>query len=177
MVDVKRKVRVVDFSNVRDRGPFNSKHVEEGDYRVRITDVVEDEHDGDPRYTYVLTLVEDQKAAYPYRCKLIENQLWKLRNLFLAVGKQVPKKTLKVDFSQLIGMECGASLSDDEYEGKLRSQIDAVFPAEELADDPPPAKKRAAKKTSKKAEPEPEEEDEDVDEEEDEDEDLDLDSL
>jgi len=174
-MDVKKRVRVVDFSDVRDRGPFSSKQMEEGDYRVKVVDLIEDEHDGYPRYTYALALDEDPKAVYPYRCKLIDNQLWKLRNLFIAVGKPVPKKALKVDFGGPVGMECGATLEDDEYEGKIRSQVTAVFPVDQLVEDEPPPKKRTAKKTTSKRAPEPEIDDED--EEEEDDEDLDLDSL
>ena len=176
MVSVKQKTRVVDFSDVRDRGPFSSKHHEEGDYRFKIIDVLEDEHDGDPRYTYALQMVDDPKAVYPYRCKLITNQLWKLRNIFIAAGKKAPKSRVKVDFTGIVGMEIGGTCEDDEYEGKLRSTVDSVFPVEELAEEEEaPRKKAPAKKTASSKKPEPDE-DEDEDEDED-DEDLDLETL
>src|SRR5690606_37303696 len=72
--------------------------------------------------------------SYPYYCKLQENQLWKLRNLLIAAGLSVPKKKLKLDPNRVVGKTIGVTMEDDEYDGKLKSVIAAVFPAAELVE-------------------------------------------
>jgi hypothetical protein len=121
---------------------------------------------------------------------LAENQLWKVRNLLTASGINVPKKRLKLDPEKLVGKLIAVTMEDDEYEGKLKSVIAAVFPPAEMnagaedvdedeedeededeEEEPEPAPvKKARKKTPPPVEDEDEDEDED---EEDEDEDED----
>jgi hypothetical protein len=183
------KVHVVDFSNTKEGRRFGQPRVEEGDYRMKVVAVDESNTDDDtPMYTFALALVDNPRKMYPYRCKLVESQAWKLRNLLVAAGRTVPKKQVKVDPNKLVGAIVGASLVDDEYEGRERSEIDALFPESELAEEEvaPPKKKAATKKAttskSRKAAAEPDEDEDALDEfageEEDEDEDdLDLDTL
>ena len=130
------KAQVVDFSNVKDRGNFNPKHVAEGDYAATIVKVEDGESKKDQTFQYVFTikLKKFSQASYPYYCKVQENQLWKLRNLAVAAGLNVPKKRMKFDPNKVIGKTIGVTMADDEYEGKMKSVIDAVFPVSELAE-------------------------------------------
>lgn len=130
--------KTLDFTNVKDRGPYNPKRKPEGDYRAKITGVVEgDSSKGNPMWTFAVQLVSDSSAVYPERCVLTDASLWKLRNLLQAAGLQVPKKKVAVDPNKVVGREIGITLEDDEYEGKLKSVIAAVFKASELTDDEP----------------------------------------
>lgn len=179
----------VDFTNTKDAGEFNPKRQKAGDYQGRVTKVVDSPSKKDNVFQWCFT-VKVGSGTYPYYCKLQENQLWKLRNLFVAAGIQVPKKKMKVDPNRVVGKTIGVTLEDDEYNDKLKSSIAATFPASELSDDvvdeddedlddedeeeeeeeeePTPPKKKAKKKSA----PEPEEdEDEEEDEEEDDEED------
>lgn len=182
---------VVDFSNVKDGGNFNKKRVAEGDYAAKVLKV-QDSPAKDGVHQWLFTVeIPGEGGKYPYYCKLQENQLWKLRNLCLAAGIQVPKKKVKVDPNKLVGKMVAVTMEDDEYEGKKQSVIGAVFPISELSDSPadddedldgtdeddeedeeeptpPPKKKAAAKKPAPVVE---EEDDEDEDEEDDEEED------
>jgi hypothetical protein len=142
MADAKAKKHALDFTNVKERGEFSKLHMPEGDYAAKITKVVEDtvqkqdsQNHGEPQWTFTMQLAENARATYPYRCTLVENQLWKVRNLLLAAGKTVPKKRVNVDPNNLVGLSVGVTLADDEYEGRMRSDIDAVFPVSELADE------------------------------------------
>lgn len=171
----------LDFTNVKDGGgSFNKKRQPEGDYKAKVTKVVDapSKKDNVPQWLFT---IEAGTGTYPYYCKHQENQLWKIRNLLVAAGISVPKKRVKVDPNMVVGKTIGITLEDDEYDGKMQSNVAAVFPASELSGDvddedteeetdeeededdtpPPPAKKKKA--------PEPEPEDDD-DEEEDEDE-------
>ena len=185
--------QIVDFSNVKDGGgSFNKKRMPEGDYLAKITLCVDSPTKETKEAQWLYTLeIQSNSQKFPYYCKLVENQLWKLRNLFLAAGIQVPKKKVKVDPNKIVGKMIGVTLEDDEYDGKAQSNIAAVFPASDLtagdddADDlddeddeedeeeeapAPPAKKKAAKKAPE-PEPEEDEDDDEDDDEEEEDED------
>lgn len=135
--------RAVDFSNVKERGDFNPHRVEAGDYAAIITKVEDSEvksgdNKGDFMYVFTIKLQKYSQYTYPYRCKITENQLWKLRNIAVAAGLNVPKKRMKFDPNKVVGKLIGVTLEDDEYEknGKMvdKSEVSAVFPASELAD-------------------------------------------
>lgn len=130
------KTHEIDFSGVKDRGSFNPKQVPEGDYAAKIVKVEDGESKGDGGFQYIFTIKLEKYSqyAYPYYCKLQENQLWKIRNLLVAAGLTVPKKKLKVDPNKAVGKMIGVTMADDEYEGKMKSVIDAIFPASELSE-------------------------------------------
>lgn len=128
--------KIVDFTKVKDRGSFNPHQVEFGDYLAKIVKVEDGKSTKDDSFQYVVTikLVKFSQYSYPYYCKLQENQLWKLRNLLIAAGMNVPKKKMKLDLSKIVNKTIGVTMEDDEYEGKMKSVISAVFPASELDD-------------------------------------------
>jgi hypothetical protein len=192
----------VDFTDAGDRGPFNPIHQEEGDYLLKIVAVLDSPTKETKKDQWLIALqdVDNPRAIYRYNCLLEKSQAWKLRNIFVAAGKNVPQKMMNVDPQVLIGKVIGASLIDDEYNGKLRSSVDQVFPASELgkadddddADDveddeieeeeeeaPAPKKKAPAKKapTKKKKEPEPEEEEDEDEVEDGDDEEMEVEDL
>ena len=178
--------KVIDFGNVKERGAFNTKHVEDGDYSAKVTKVdFTEAKDGEEMWVFHVVLDEHPRATYPYYCKLVENQLWKLKNIFEAAGIKVGQRKVKVDPSKLIGKAIGVAMEDDEFEGRLKSVIAEVFPADEVGgaiegeeedgsdlveDDEDDVEEEAPKKRTKKAAPVEEEEDEDEDEDEEEEE-------
>lgn len=186
----------VDFSDAGDRGPFNPRYQEAGDYLFKIVAVLDSptKETKEPQWIFALQDVENKSAVYPYRCKLDKQNAWKIRNVFEACGISVPQKLMNVDPQKVTGKLIGATLEDNEWKGKVRSQIGDVFSAkefdakdsdedededveeveedveEEEEEEKPkrPAKKTAAKPAAKakaKKKPEPEEEEEDEEEE------------
>jgi len=160
------KARTVDMSNVKERS-FNVKHLPEGDYKAKVTKV--EDHKSKAKndqwlYTITVTDGRGKGASYPYYCGLEENQLWKVRNLFVAAGINLPKQRQKLDPNKVVGRPVGISLVDDEYEGKEKSVIDNVMPISEVDEtDVPDAEdgdeevaKPKKKKKDKAPEPEPE---------------------
>jgi hypothetical protein len=171
--------RTLDFTNVKESSGFRPKRLPAGDYLAEITDVADHKTDKDPnQWVFTIKPVDEPGAVYPYYCGSTETLLWKVRNLFLAAGYQVPKARKTVDPNKLIGKTIAITLEDDEYDGKMKSTIAACFPADELpqdADDdepdvdeedieddedeeeeppPPPARKtRAAAAPARKAAP------------------------
>lgn len=171
----------IDFTNVKEGGgSFNKKRQPEGDYKAKVTKVVDSPSKKDNTAQWLFT-IQVGAGTYPYYCKHEENQYWKIRNLLVAAGLTVPKKKVKVDPNKIVGKTIAVTLEDDEYDGKAQSNIAATFPLSELDDDdvpdededdveeddededdtPPPAKK-------KKAPPVEEDDDEDEDDEEEE---------
>lgn len=133
------KTTTVDFSGVKDRGDHNPKQVAEGDYAAVITDVKDGKSKKDDGFQYVFTikLKKYSQYSYPYYCKVQDNQLWKLRNIAVAAGLNVPKKRQKFDPNRVVGKSVGVTMVDDEpYQGRVKSTIDAIFPISELADGP-----------------------------------------
>lgn len=123
----------VDFSNVKESSGINPKAQPEGDYAMRIIKAeVGKTKANDPM---VILLFQDsnmRSAVYPYYCTLADNMLWKIRNAFIAAGLPVPKSKGKLDVAKLVNKEVGVTLEDDEYEGKPKSVISAVFHKDEL---------------------------------------------
>lgn len=130
---------VVDFTNTSDGSGYSQTRVRPGDYagKVKSVEYGESKDNKTPMLTYALALANRPSATYRYNCPLTEKSLWKLRNLLVACGVNVPKKKLNVAgvAEKIIGKDIGMSLDDDEYNGKLRSQVTGVFSADELPQD------------------------------------------
>lgn len=121
----------LDFTNVKDGGNFSKRHQPAGDYLGKITKVVDAKSKTDGTSMWLYT-IEVNGATYPFYCKHQENQLWKIRNLFVAAGINVPKKRVAVDPNRVVGRSIGVTLEDEEYEGKMQSVVQATFPPSEL---------------------------------------------
>lgn len=135
--------KILDFSNVKERGDFNPRHIDQGEYIAKITGVTETEaKDGEDMWVFSFELEGVARATYPYYCKLVENQLWKVRALFEAIGTNVGKRKVKVNPSQLVGKKVGVFMEDDEYEGKLKSIIAEVMSVDEIEAAPKSRKKK-----------------------------------
>ncbi len=135
MADAKTSSKVVDFTNVKDSGArFNKKRVPEGEYLAKVVKVEDSKTKSTEEFQWLFTiqLVDHPTARYPYYCKLVDNQLWKIRNLLVAAGISVPKKRVKLNPSVVVGKTIGVVMEDDEYDGKLQSVIASTIPTSEV---------------------------------------------
>lgn len=138
MADKKASTAQLDFTNVKEGGNFNKKHQPAGDYRARIKSVVDAQKKDDKDVKMWLWTIEVGTGTYPYyTTRTAENQLWKIRNLWIAAGINVPKKRVALDPNKLVGKDIGVTLEDEEYEGKMQSSIASTFPTSELDGDAP----------------------------------------
>lgn len=129
--------KVVDMSKVKERGDFRPKQMPEGDYPAKVTKVVDHKSKaGNMQWLYTITLTggAGKGATYPYYCGQGPDELWKVRNLFISAGLNVPKKKVKLDPNRVVGKSIGVTLEDDEYQGKLKSVIANVLPLSEIGD-------------------------------------------
>jgi hypothetical protein len=189
------KAKTLDFTGVKDGGGnFRPRRRKEGDYYAHITAVADHtSKEGNDGWVFTLTVDGDNRATYPYYVNF--DQLWKPRALCIAAGIAIPGKRVKLDPNKLVGKALGVALIDDEYEGRMKSAVDAVFPLEEMSDpmneagkaskakaksrqadddddededdeDEPPAKAKGKSKSSKKSEPDDDEDEDDEEEDE-----------
>jgi len=163
----------LDFANAQ-RAAFMPRHLQEGNYTATITkcEMVKSKSDNTDMILYS---IECQGGIYPYYCKLVPTQLWKLRELLEAAGMKVPSKTVQVDPARVVGKKVTISVADDEYNGKLKSVIVSVAPyqpglleadgdvdefdEDEEAPEEEAPKPKARRAPAKKADPEPEDTD------------------
>lgn len=166
MVATKRKM---DFTNVKEGGGFNPRHVKSGDYRMKILKVEDGESKaGNSQWVFTIQREGDKRATYPYYVGCDDDkQAWKIRKLLIAAGIPVPKKLVMVDPNKLVGKTIGAFLDDDEYEGRMKSVIADTFPVSEIDNDEDEDEAPARKPKARVVEDD-EDDDVDLDEEDDE---------
>lgn len=124
-----KKIRL-DFSKTEERSGWNTKHITEGLHKMKIEGVQETEaQDGTSMLIYALVPADAKLKTrrFPYYCKIQQNQLWKLRDLLVAAGQTVPKKAMSIDPSVVVGKFIAAEVEDDNYQGNLRSTVNATY--------------------------------------------------
>lgn len=132
-----KKIRL-DFTKTEERSGWNTRHIPEGIVKMKIDAVQETEaQDGIAMLVFAL-VPEDSRfksRRFPYYCKIQQNQLWKLRDLLVAAGVQVPKKVMNIDVSKVVGKYIAAEVEDDEYKGTTRSQVQGTYGLDILDDE------------------------------------------
>lgn len=172
------KIRA-DFSEASEGGQFNPKNVEEGDYlgKVKACELGVSKA-GNKQLVFTIEAPEIRGATYPLYCAIEGKAAWKFRQLLESIGKKVPKAAANIETDNLIGKSVGIELVDDEYDGRMKSVINSVFPAADVNkesdaaddvddddEDEPPVKKTTARKKAAPVVEEYDDEDEDEEEE------------
>lgn len=121
----------IDFSAVKAPS-FSNVHQEPGVYNAEIAGVELTKTKSDNTDMLVFAIVAGQ-GRYLYYCKIVPNQLWKLRELIEAAGTKVPNKVVQIDPAKYVGAKINVELEDDSYQGKLRSRVARVASFSELA--------------------------------------------
>nr|DAK07737.1 MAG TPA: Protein of unknown function (DUF669) [Caudoviricetes sp.] len=173
-----KKIRI-DFSKTEERSGWNTRQIPAGIYKAKIASVKETEaQDGTAMLVYGFqpTNKRFRTRMFPFYCKLQQNQLWKLRDLLVAAGEKIPKKALNIDPNKVVGREIAIEVEDDVWEGKVRSQVQAVYDTE-LVDEDEDQFEDSEDQTEDTAEEFEDDEDWEDDLDEDEDDDLDEDDL
>lgn len=84
--------------------------------------------------TFEVTKGSDKGARCIENYPLAENALWKLKGLLQAIGMKCDGK-VRLDLDKLIGKVCIITVSDEEYEGKIRSRVQECKKLAAVADD------------------------------------------
>ena len=145
----KATAEIVDFTNVKEGGgQFKKTHYPAGDYPGKILAVVDTTKKDDKSVKMWLWTIGVKGGKYPYYTNRVDpNQAWKIRNLFVAAGVNVPKKRAKVDPNLIVGKDIAVTLDDEEYDGKMQSVVNSTFPLSELeaTEEDEPQKSKKAK--------------------------------
>lgn len=132
-----KKIRI-DFSKTEERAGWNTKHIPEGLHKMKVESVQETEaQDGTAMLVFALVPAAAAFKArrFPYYCKLQQNQLWKLRDLLVAVGQTVPKRAVSIDPGVIVGKHIAAEVEDDNYQGNVRSSVNGTYSLDILDED------------------------------------------
>lgn len=124
-----KKIKL-DFSKTEERSGWNTRQIPEGIYKAEVSAVTETEaQDGTAMLVYAFTPTEAKYRTrrFPFYCKLQQNQLWKLRDLLVAAGQEVPKKALSIDPGKIVGSIIAIEVEDDSYNGQIRSQVQSTY--------------------------------------------------
>lgn len=124
----------IDFSDVKAPS-FSTVHQSPGVYNAEIAGVEMTKTKSDNTDMLVFAITAGP-GRYPYYCKIVPNQLWKLRELIEAAGTKVPNKVVQIDPAKYVGAHINVELEDDSYQGKLRSRVARVATFSELAPKP-----------------------------------------
>jgi hypothetical protein len=134
----------VDFSNVGERREGGkAAHVPEGDYLLKVVGVElkskkDDETSKYLSWRFVIAKPEAHADAGSIwtNTTLKPDGLWSLRNLLDDMGIAVPKSSVALPLQTIAksGRLVGATLEDNEYNGKVKSQIAATFKKEQYED-------------------------------------------
>ena len=119
----------LDFTSV-EKSAYNTRQMPAGLYEARITEVVQKSaQDGTDMLVYTLTPTHPQYRGrrFPFYCKLSSNQLWKLRDLLVAAGEDIPKRAVRVQPEKIVNRLLCIEVSDDTYGGAVRSTVDSVY--------------------------------------------------
>lgn len=133
-----KKIKL-DFSKTEERSGWNTKQIPEGLHKMKIDAVqVTEASDGTAMLVYALVPTENRLKTrrFPFYCKLQANQLWKLRDLFVAAGLTVPKKSTMIDPEAPVGKFVAAEAEDETqaaYAG--RTTINATYGLDILDED------------------------------------------
>lgn len=131
-----KKIRL-DFSKVEERSGYNSRQMPEGLYEARVISLEQKEaQDGTAMLVYGLQPTQQKYATrnFPYFCKLQQNQLWKLRDLFVAAGETIPKKVTQIDPEAILKGKVVIEVGDGSGQYSDRSEIVSVYPLSTLED-------------------------------------------
>lgn len=119
----------LDFTSV-EKSSYNTRQMPAGLYEARITEVVQKSaQDGTDMlvYTFAPTHPQYRGRRFPFYCKLSSNQLWKLRDLLVAAGEDIPRRAVRVQPEKIVNRLLCIEVSDDTYGGAVRSTVDSVY--------------------------------------------------
>lgn len=121
-----KKGIVVDFTGVEVSG----KHPE-GRYNFTVDGAPELRTSESSGNDYLSFKLKSEKGTVYYIASLASHALWNLKNFLECAGQEVPDGELTLDLEEMDGLEVGAEIVHEKYEGKERSVVGEIFPVGE----------------------------------------------
>lgn len=152
----------VDFTGVSIGG--GGTHIPEGSYLGRPVEATKETSDSSGgeyiSWTYEVTEGKHKGTKLYDNTSLQPQALWRLRTALDAMGVETPDGPYDLDLEAIVEDEdivVALEVEDDKYQGKTRSKIVAVMPAEdaeEQEEEEEASSKKGGKKKGEKEEPE-----------------------
>lgn len=114
--------RTLDFSNVQ-----GNELLEEGFYELVISKVEEKKSKSGKDMILVTFKHEETGAALWENYVLQDNCLWKLKELFDAVGIDT-NGSVAIEWSDLVGSLVNAKVIQEDYNGSMKNRVEKVMP-------------------------------------------------
>lgn len=117
----------IDFSNISE-----FKTMPKGQYPVRVTELVlVKASTGNKMIKWTLKVTDGEFKGRNLwtNTVLTEESLWVLRNYLTALGVEVPKASVNIEFSKIIGKVAIADVTVGEYNGKPKNYINDLISA------------------------------------------------
>ena len=99
--------------------------IPEGDYLGTVKNITEGEGDNGAYWRW--TFATSAGTPKPMVTSFTPKSLFKLKNLLIALGHEVPSGRIKLDPAKYIGESCGITISFSTYDGVRSSEIVDVF--------------------------------------------------
>lgn len=133
----------VDFSGVETLGRFH----EDGDYRLRVVEVTQEDGDKYPYLNWCLESVDDPEGARVYNnTSLAPQSLWNVKAMLEAIGVEVPDSEFDLDLDEYVDLELMGKVEMEPYEGKSRPRLADFWPVEDEKDSKKPSRSRRSAK-------------------------------
>jgi len=120
----------VDFTGVESSGKL-----EAGRQVVTVDGAPELKTSENSGNDYINWKMKGSGGSVYHTTSLQPQALWNLRNLLEAMGMEVPEGPLELELADYDGMELGAEIDHETYQGKKKPVIIDLFPASELDDE------------------------------------------
>ena len=117
----------VDFTGVESSGKL-----EAGRQILTVDGVPEMKTSENSGNDYINWKMKGEGGTVYHTTSLQPQALWNLRNLLEAMGQEVPDGAIDLDLDDYDGMELGAEIDHETYQGKKKPVIVDLFPIDEL---------------------------------------------
>ncbi len=151
-----KKSKNSNIIEVNFEGVKSFKSAPEGNHKVTVTEVTQSMSSNDnPMLSWVYEVTEGKaKGAKLWDVTSLQPQaLFRLREVLVALGLEVPDDVMELNLEDMVGLTCGVVVGMEEYQGKKRARItdyigedDVNESGEEDAEEAPAKSKRASKK-------------------------------
>lgn len=116
----------INFEGVEVSG----KHPE-GRYVFTVDGAPEVRNSANSGNDYLAFKLKSEKGTVYYIASLAPSALWNLKNFLECAGQEVPDGEMDLDLEDMDGLEIGAEVLHETYEGKKRAVVGEIFPADE----------------------------------------------
>lgn len=132
MARTSRKSRKSNAIKVDFTGVESSGKLEAGRQVLTVDGVPEMKTSENSGNDYINWKLKGEGGTVYHTTSLQPQALWNLRNLLEAMGQEVPDGALDLDLDDYDGMELGAEIDHETYQGKKKPVVVDLFPLDEL---------------------------------------------